>query len=91
MKGTGWLSNKVKDEKKKNKIVIIVGIIEILALVFFGLTQKWGWDEGYHTCINHFCNDLIPNYDLNNIKLSCYNYTGINLSNVYCEGKSCYP
>jgi hypothetical protein len=60
--------------------VIIVGILEVLALVFFAITQRWGYDEGYNSCVNHFCNDLIMKYPLDYIKISCYNYTGINTS-----------
>lgn len=87
----GFLTKRISDKSKREKIIMIVGIFEILALIFFGLTQRWGWDEGYKACISHFCNDLIPNYDLPRIKMSCYNYTGINMSDVFCEGVGCLP
>jgi hypothetical protein len=83
----GFLTKKIKDEKKRNKVIIIVGIIEVLALVFFAITQRWGFDEGYNSCINHFCNDLIPKYSLLSIQQSCYNFTGVNISQRYTIGE----
>lgn len=87
----GFLTKRIKDKSKREKIIMIIGVCEIIALVFFGLTQRWGWTEGYNSCINHFCNELIPNYPFDSIKMSCYNYTGINLSERYCDNAFCFP
>lgn len=85
----GFLTKKIKDKSKREKIIIIVGVFEILALVFFGLTQRWGWDEGYHACVVNLCNNLILKYPLIQIQQTCYNFTGVNASTFFCQGDYC--
>jgi hypothetical protein len=82
----GFLTKRIKDKSKREKVIMIIGVIEVVALLFFALTQKWGWEEGYNRCVNHFCNELIPNYPIQSIQATCFNYTGINKTFAEDEG-----
>jgi hypothetical protein len=64
----GFLTNKITDAKKKNKIVILVGILEILALIIFGLTQRGAYIQGVNDCANAWCIAL-PN--MTNYRMFC--------------------
>jgi len=55
--GGGGLLTKKMEQGKRNKIVIAFDIIVIIIFIWFAMTQRFAYEQGYNSCFTQICSN----------------------------------